>query len=561
MSGLRSGRLGRVRRALPVLLVVAAVAAAPGASVQAGANPGSLDAGLTGSQINAVSTTLLAKAEADECYDGIGNPYPAGPPCATGTPKTSGAYVWGMATTDRDVWFGTVNNYLCQVLGIVGSLLGSLPAHQTDAWVCEFDQSQLSPPLPGILGDWRAPQIFRYPLAGGSAIDMTPNDPLINQTVGIRSAGARGRLVLLAGPGLAGGINVFAFDGRTRNYLGSTNLPQFDNVRTWLLANGDLYVATGNTGGGGSVLRWTGSISSPFTFKVVGNLDTDGADMAFHEGRLFVSTWPRQTGPQVMAGLWMSPPIGTGLNPSQAGRWKRVWRATDYEPDPVTAMAYAGGALESFGGYLFFSTMHVPFLGAASHFLAYGDPTTQPATLAAIVGAQRSTALFRGSNFGGGSPTIELLYGEKMLPVYRPGTGWGVAPNAMGGVRPLFGSSGYGNWYAGYSWTMEVVGGSLYVGTMDYSYPFETGLGLIFDMVGVPRLPVPPELPGRTYGADLWRFDSATAPATLLSNDGLGNYLNYGIRTMAKAGGTLYLGTANPMNLAPEGGWELRALN
>ena len=87
MSGLRSGRLGRVRRALPVLLVVAAVAAAPGTSVQAGANPGSLDAGFTGSQINAVSTTLLAKAEADECYDGIGNPYPAGPPCATGTPS------------------------------------------------------------------------------------------------------------------------------------------------------------------------------------------------------------------------------------------------------------------------------------------------------------------------------------------------------------------------------------------------------------------------------------------------------------------------------------------
>ena len=34
---------------------------------------------------------LLAKAEPDECYDGIGQPYPPGPACATGREKVNQA--------------------------------------------------------------------------------------------------------------------------------------------------------------------------------------------------------------------------------------------------------------------------------------------------------------------------------------------------------------------------------------------------------------------------------------------------------------------------------------
>jgi hypothetical protein len=48
---------------------------------------------------------------------------------------------------------------------------------------------------------------------------------------------------------------------------------------------------------------------------------------------------------------------------------------------------------------------------------------------------------------------------------------------------------------------------------------------------------------------------------------GLGNYLNYGVRSMVVDGSTVYIGTANPMNLrtdltddVPEGGWELLKL-
>jgi hypothetical protein len=68
-------------------------------------------------------------------------------------------------------------------------------------------------------------------------------------------------------------------------------------------------------------------------------------------------------------------------------------------------------------------------------------------------------------------------------------------------------------------------------------------------------------------GADLMRFDSLDQKAVAVSRDGLGNYLNYGLRTMIADEDTLYIGTANPMNLEtltndarPEGGWELLKL-
>jgi len=90
--------------------------------------------------------------------------------------------------------------------------------------------------------------------------------------------------------------------------------------------------------------------------------------------------------------------------------------------------------------------------------------------------------------------------------------------------------------------------------------------GVIAESLGV-------EIPERIHtiakffdGADLHSFASIDLPALPVSLNGLGNYLNYGIRTMV-ADDFLYLGTANPMNLetdsdpnVPQGGWELYKL-
>lgn len=63
--------------------------------------------------------------------------------------------------------------------------------------------------------------------------------------------------------------------------------------------------------------------------------------------------------------------------------------------------------------------------------------------------------------------------------------------------------------------------------------------------------------PQLSYGADLFAFSSPNSPARVVSSDGLGNELNYGLRTMIEDSGELFIGTANPMNLSPDGGWQL----
>jgi hypothetical protein len=50
---------------------------------------------------------------------------------------------------------------------------------------------------------------------------------------------------------------------------------------------------------------------------------------------------------------------------------------------------------------------------------------------------------------------------------------------------------------------------------------------------------------------------NSSIPGFPYSINGLGNNLNYGIRTLVSDDTGLYVGTANPINLAPLGGWEL----
>jgi hypothetical protein len=62
-------------------------------------------------------------------------------------------------------------------------------------------------------------------------------------------------------------------------------------------------------------------------------------------------------------------------------------------------------------------------------------------------------------------------------------------------------------------------------------------------------------------GDDLWRFRNSASPAVCENFEGLGNFLNYGIRMMVVGDeNTVYIGTANPMNLEEKGGWELYEL-
>jgi hypothetical protein len=263
--------------------------------------------------------------------------------------------------------------------------------------------------------------------------------------------------------------------------------------------------------------------------------------------------------------LWMSPAIPPGgLTTANAGSWKEVWRADQYEPDPVIARSYGGGALASFGGYLFWGTMHEPWVSTVIWGSVYGMPATQAEMAAAITGTMRSTVLFRGKDFETAAPTIDVLYGSARLPVYVPPQdtvpgSWILAANTMpaGHNQPLFGTSGYGFLFNGYTWSMAVWNNRLWIGTMDWSYLAAKGSTLF----GIPIPPRPTD--AAYYGADVLSFFSAESPANLENLKGLGNFTNYGVRNLFAAD-TLFLGIANGMNLltnpagpAPLGGWEL----
>ena len=397
---------------------------------------------------------------------------------------------------------------------------------------------------------------------------------LLARTIGIRAAGTAGGVVLLAGPGLAGGLNVFAFNAATRGFVGATSLPAYNNVRKFLVVNGVLYAGVGlpNPTASpslktGRILRWDLSGAFPYAVTEVGQVDSAASELALHEGRLFVTTWPdAELTSGKLAGLFMSPPLhgaGPGLDAGDAASWTRVWVASDYEPDPVTARSYGGGALASFGGYLFWGTMHVPLVSTELHAAAY--PADFPSTTAGqvdwFVKSERAISLFRGRAFGTASQAIDLAYGLPSLPVYVPGSpgSWQTLPNGMGGAAPLFGVPGMGNPFNNYTWTMSVYDGRLWVGTMDWSYLFGELFSTFF-----PGAATPSVYGGASAlrGADLWNFVSPSCPAVPENLDGICNVSSYGIRTMGADASGLLLGMANPMNLlasgsGPQGGWEL----
>lgn len=539
-----------------------------------------------------IPTALLAKAAADECYGGVGASFVAKGTgaCEPGrAPKVNQAYVWGLAKSGDDLWFGTAPNVQCLVLS---SYLGMTAAQENDSWSCEFGQSgfrQTMPQLPAALGDWRPSQLYRYHVADGTLQDVGVelagvHAARLRATLGIRSAGGLGRLVLFAGPSmsLGGGLNVFAFDGVTGNFVSSTTLPAYDNIRRWIVAGGDLYTAVGKTGGGGALLKWNGdpgdlgtaAAPNPALFDLVevGTLPAEGADLAEHQGRIFVTTWPETIGGKpVYAGLYMSRPLGTSGLGASSESLQEVWKATDYEPDAVTAATYGGGALASHDGKLVWGTMHVPFTATLAHVRAYasilgGQPGTKDA-LAAVAGTWRAVAIFSGQDLGTPQQRVRVLYGNTVLPAYVPGKGWTLQPNKAHQV-PKFGTAGFGDPFNNYTWVMGETKRGLYIGTMDWSYLFAKALPLVVEQISGKTVPADAlDMPAGTFGADLVRFGSLAKPAATLSRSGAGNPTNYGIRTMVSEPERLYLGTANPMNLMTDpsagigvGGWELRRL-
>jgi len=529
---------------------------------------------------------LAAKAQPDEWYAGFGQAvYPLGeePSGAYGKPKVNQDYVWGMTYTEDQIWFATAGNAgrLATMAGLGGM------GWEDNIQVAEGSASQYAGVpylLRDILGDWRPPQIHRYDLQSGTYENITPDDRLIRQTLGLRSAGSTDEVVLIAGPNLTfTGINVFAFDAQTGDYLGSRRISRYGDIRQWVNVDGQLYAAVARAKsprGEGAILRWVGDLEHPFRFLEVGRMDLEGASLAEHEGRLYVSTWPLWEGTlmgwlgfrsDATAGIWMSPELGDrGLRRSDARRWEKVWSIDEYEPDPVVAKSYGGGALASFDGQLYWGTMQVYGSGAT----IFHEQYPQAAMTADLYAkTHRPLALFRGDDFDDPEArTVELLYGDSRLFVYTPssllGGTWNLEENRAG--EPTFGEAGFGNRANMYVWSMEVHDDQLYIGTLDEDSGMYGTLyaALRGSLDWSERLLKVIGLPDVRLGADLWCIPSGDEEAFSVTKEGAGNPLNHGIRTMVSTPHGLFLGTANASNLLTEpyappaqplkaGGWEL----
>ncbi len=499
----------------------------------------------------------VAKAAPDECYNGFGASYLDAAHCPEkGLPKRNHAYPWSLAKWKNSIWLGTGANIGWIYNTALYAIVFREPfTQETATYVVEGADSQY-PGVPKTLrkffGDWRPPQVWVYDIGTNTQTDITPADPLIDHTLGLRAAGICDGVVLLAGPTrFLLGLNLFAFDAETKAFLGSKHMPHYSSIRKFIVADTVLYTAVQDTHKGtGTVLRWTGTRQSPFHFTTVGKIDNLGANMVVHANRLFIGTWP--PGPftsaagfisnnNTEAGIWMSPPIPqSGLTPSHVESWKKVWQVSDYEAEASIVASYGLGDLASFDGYLYWGTMHIPGNAYHYYFLRYyGEPDN---ATRAERNVTRATSIFRCSEFDNNRPAphVELLYGRSQMPTYSPPSdnspeNWHMTDNNMGGSEPLFGLSGFDNIHNAYTWTMAVHNNTLFVGTYDKEDVFTINAN----------------------GGDVWFFPETETAALALDTNGLGNQFNLGIRTMHSSEDGLFMGMVNVHNIHPEGGWEL----
>ncbi len=436
--------------------------------------------------------------------------------------------------------------------------------------------------------------------------------------------------------------NFFVWGVSENRWVGKWQYVGFSDMRHWLTYHdpttnavtlyGAVFKPSNSTTGFGALMRFTGSFAAlppvpvssasnsfnavplcgsastaaapPVTaptydcvsFQDVGDLPTSASEVLLapagtaDAGRVFVGTWPPQgSNPgNLVAGIFMSPVVPAGgFTPATPAVWTKVWDAGNYDPDPLLRTTYGTGAMSFYNGYLYWGTLNPPFSSVNKFFQTYPKPTDLTTSTEFVLQANRTAVLLRGQNFSTATPTVDLLYGETGLPVFTapvaPATlgTWALQPNNIPtstcsvncGVPPLYGHSGFNNIFTNYMWTMALLNNRLYVGTMNWAFLANT-----YSVASNVSVPAYLQLTPSNFGAALYYFSDTTHPAIPVSTNGIGNYLNYGVRNMIPySSSSLFLGMANPMNLATtstsnypgavcslgicRGGWELIEIN
>ncbi len=334
------------------------------------------------------------------------------------------------------MWFGTRCNVLCTTQGAFYSEVDTSEGRSS---VCEFglsSQKQKFPGLPDGWGDWYPPNFYQFDVNTRTQIDRTPyRDRLRNRCAGLRSAGYHNGVVFFAGGALGGGINMFAFNAATGEYLGSRAYPEYRTIRKWVVAGNALYTGVGTTYYG-RILRWTGDVTNPFSFVEVGIIEGVPRELCEYidaNGRSRLAVTAR--------GVFLSPAIyDAGLSQHQRWQWSEIWSPDEYEPDFTTRTTYVGGGIAFLNGWLYFGTMHIPGNAADRHQTCVIKPGSFEHTLPPSVcfgdtgddytsrykqndirlGTQRATSIWRIRNAESPDRETQLLYGEANLRAYNP---------------------------------------------------------------------------------------------------------------------------------------------
>lgn len=565
--------------------------------------------------------SMLAKAMPEECFDGVGSTPGIPPCSDGHSKTNDAYIWSMTKSDPEHIWFGTNANTLCEVFGTYlgytqpiitddfvcefakgpyGERWGATTGDWRPPQIFKYniktsELTNVTSLIPesittNTLG-WRACTTFgNFVFFAGVARPINPTLP--------------------------GFINMAVFNARSGQHVASTMLPPYTDIRQFLVASdGNLYCgvqridATPNGPlGSGRVLKWIGNPSLPqfpFAFEEVGILDGAPANITEYNNRIWATTWPLWllTPDLKPWGVYRSPalPVG-GLTNSNLSQWEKVWSYTMYDKDPLNGILAMGGDLKEHNGWLYFGSMHIPLMQ-----VVVGQDRGATDTLDLVVNGHRAISVFRLEEEPGPSPrkvNVECLWGRKELAVFDPITKYYGENKAPTGYTPLFGDSGFGNIFNNYTWSMAEYNGWLYIGTMDWSYLVESvveeylktmpvsmfNLNAIFDIMDnswsfpLPsplkrgilalvqkqskdkeskdnlRLPPMPDFDKIMPGFDLVATNGDEWYT--ITNDGFGeqlsaNYLNYGLRNMVADESSLYVGTANQMNLHEYGGWEL----
>lgn len=522
----------------------------------------------------------LYQAPRDGCYYGVGdkrNTYdPWGINCVKcrkngGKVKTNGSYAWGMSMAGDKLYWSTNNNYLC--MPGYGRLvdLSASDSLVTSCWVCEYKHGTRGAEV-GVYGDILPPRIYEYDTKSGAVKDITPDEPLLGQCQGLRSACYHDGVMFFGGPSIKGGSATtsgsscfLAYDPEKGEFIGSSDLAsvegcQITNVRRWIVVDGVLYCGVGlitpHGVAKGGILRWTGNKKNPFQFKIVGYVPGDAAELVYHNGYIYAGAWPST---HAMTGLYRSHLLSSdGLTERDAYDWECVWDYGRYEPEESLAKSTYISVLKSYKGKLIWGMFGNTY-GVLSRTMAKFGTIQSSEAMAYMLGSLRATTLWSSTNFVDNND-LQLLYGEKNLPKYDELTKtWNLVPNGMG-IRPLYGRSGYGNIFTCYTWAMAELNNRLYIGTMDMSdliEPALTGSGTSLNKATLNTFMSILGVDESKYGYELLVMDSPTEAIKTVCDDGFGNPSAYGIRNMVTYGDHLFIGTANPLNLSETGGWEI----